>query len=345
MDYMQFTGELIDRFGIEDVIKEDDVAAFLKEHGINDPEQLAMALDFLEKTGAEILGRISPEPVKSGQSVDSITLYLNEIGRIRLLTREEEIACARKARAGDQEARSRMIESNLRLVVSIAKRYTFGGELMDLVQAGNLGLIRAVDTYDPERGIRFGSYARFWIKQFVNRSISNTYGIIRLPAYAWEMLPKIYRFQEEYSSRNQGKLPTAEVLSRKFHLQRETVESILRVAGGVASIDDFGDNETEDSVDRGCMAEDNRVEDCTLLTFMREEIEKVLKKELTEKEQFVVQMRYGINKAGTEMTLGEIGMTLGISKERVRQILLHALKKLRFSENTADSLLPWYSSL
>ena len=283
----------------------------------------------------------SSEEKEMEMNLDLVTLYLNEIGRFRLLTEEEERACAVKVRNGDEEARTLMINSNLRLVVRIAKRYAFRGNLMDLVQAGNIGLMKAVDRYDPENGTRFGVFAAFWIKQAVIRAISSTNGPVRIPPYIYEMIPSILRFREKYLISHEGENPDIDVIAKKFGFSEETVKSLFFFIADAKSLDIL-ESDVEDNRGRVYLISDEDVEERVTQNLLKEEIISVLQTVLTERERLILQMRYGMTETGETMTLEQIGKCFNLTRERIRQILNTVTQKLQNSKIVAERLWPWY---
>jgi RNA polymerase nonessential primary-like sigma factor len=272
--------------------------------------------------------RIAKPVGRPARSHDVTQIYLSEIGRSRLLTAEEEISLSRAARAGCVASRQRMIESNLRLVVNIARGYIKRGlPLLDLVEEGNLGLIRAVEKFDPERGCRFSTYATWWIRQSVERALMNQCRTVRLPIHVIRELTSYLRTARELEQKL-SRRPSAEEVARQLDIPSENVERL------------FGLNEPTASADEPMHAGTDRVmldsfadENCNgpETEYAEGAAERTLchwLEQLTPQQQEVVQHRFGLNGHGRK-TLEEVGVLLGVTRERVRQIQLAALARLR----------------
>ena len=279
-------------------------------------------------------GKFIPEDHSQGRSsLDATQLYLNEIGFSPLLTAEEELRFARLAQRGDAVGRKRMVESNLRLVVTIARRYSNRGlALLDLIEEGNLGLIRAVEKFDPERGCRFSTYATWWIRQTIDRAIMNQARTIRLPIHVMKELNGCLREVRKFTQWLDHE-PSAEEMAELLDKPVEVVKRLLRLNENVSSIDipagPYSDKSLLDSVP------DTQVTDPAELLqdqHVKEGIGRWLEK-LTDKQREVVCRRFGLR--GYEMsTLEEIGQELGLTRERVRQIQVQALRRLRVMMET-----------
>jgi RNA polymerase nonessential primary-like sigma factor len=265
---------------------------------------------------------------KYNKTLDATQIYLNEIGFSPLLSAEEEVFFARKALKGDEAARKRMIESNLRLVVKISRRYVNRGlALLDLIEEGNLGLIRAVEKFDPERGFRFSTYATWWIRQTIERAIMNQTRTIRLPIHVVKELNIYLRAARELSQKLDHE-PTPEEIARLLDKPVADVEHMLSLNERVTSIDaPIGNSSDRAIVDT---IADTRVSDpATLLqdADLTTSLDNWLD-ELTEKQREVLARRFGLR--GYEVsTLEEVGLEIGLTRERVRQIQVEALKRLR----------------
>lgn len=259
---------------------------------------------------------------------DATRLYLKEIGFSPLLTAEEEVFFARKAQKGDAAARRRMIESNLRLVVKIARRYMNRGlALLDLIEEGNLGLIRAVEKFDPERGFRFSTYATWWIRQTIERGIMNQTRTIRLPVHVLKEI-NIYQRAARYLSQKLDHEPTPEEVAQLLDKPIEDVKGMLGLNERLASVD----APLDDDPDRSLL--DAIADERTLdpeKAQQREDLQQLIESwlnELNDKQREVVERRFGLN--GREIsTLEEVGADIGVTRERVRQIQVEALKRLR----------------
>ncbi len=259
---------------------------------------------------------------------DATRLYLKEIGFSPLLTAEEEVYYARKAQKGDAAARRRMIESNLRLVVKIARRYMNRGlALLDLIEEGNLGLIRAVEKFDPERGFRFSTYATWWIRQTIERGIMNQTRTIRLPVHVLKEI-NIYQRAARYLSQKLDHEPTPEEVAQLLDKPIEDVKGMLGLNERLASVD----APLDDDPDRSLL--DAIADERTLdpeKAQQREDLQALIESwlnELNDKQREVVERRFGLNSREIS-TLEEVGADIGVTRERVRQIQVEALKRLR----------------
>jgi RNA polymerase nonessential primary-like sigma factor len=269
---------------------------------------------------------------QSGQTADATRIYLSEIGRSRLLTPEEEIALSRAARNGCVASRQRMIESNLRLVVNVARGYIKRGlPLLDLVEEGNLGLIRAVEKFDPERGCRFSTYATWWIRQSVERAIMNQCRTVRLPIHVIRELAIYLRTARELEQKL-NRRPSAEEVARQLDIPPENVERLFGLNEPTASADEplsaGSDRAVLDSI-----ADESTNDPAS--EYADQAAERMLAqwlKQLTKQQREVMEHRYGLNGHGRR-TLEEVGELLGVTRERVRQVQLAALARLRDISN------------
>ncbi|MBN1793827.1 MAG: sigma-70 family RNA polymerase sigma factor [Candidatus Omnitrophica bacterium] len=259
---------------------------------------------------------------------DPIKLYLKDIKNIPLLTPEEEVELSRKALRGDEEARTRMIRSNLRLVINIAKKYAkYGVPLMDLIEEGNLGLIKAVSKYNPEKGYRFSTYAAWWIKQYVTRAIANQAKTIRVPVYMTELMQRCKKTTERLTQRL-GRKPKVKEIAKEMGVDPEKVREIRRVVRRPASLDaPVGEDGTSEFID---IVEDQSIASPgeELAVFLQRERLDQLLELMDVREKRILELRFGLED-GEGKTLGETAKHFGITRERVRQIELQALKKLR----------------
>ncbi len=259
---------------------------------------------------------------------DATRLYLKEIGFSSLLTAQEEVFFARRAQKGEESARKRMIESNLRLVVKIARRYMNRGlSLLDLIEEGNLGLIRAVEKFDPERGFRFSTYATWWIRQTIERGIMNQTRTIRLPVHVLKEI-NIYQRAARHLSQKLDHEPTPEEVASLLDKPVEDVKEMLGLNERVASVDAPLDDDPDRSL-LDAIADEHAVDPEKML--QREDLQGLIAQwlaELNDKQREVVERRFGLN--GREIsTLEEVGADIGVTRERVRQIQVEALKRLR----------------
>ena len=261
-------------------------------------------------------------------AADSLVQYLNEIGKIPLLTKEEELALGRAAAAGEEEARRRLAEANLRLVVAVAKRFRGKGvELQDLIQEGNLGLMKAAERFDPERGCRFSTYATWWIRQYVMRCIANQGRAIRIPVHLFDAISKMNRCT--LTLRNQlCREPTDEEIAEELGTTAERVRYLRMVLLEPLSLNaECGEDEEYTLLD---LVASETAEDPETLTFnelRRERIQTALNT-LTPREKLVITMRFGLDD-GRPKTLEEVGCSFGLTRERIRQIEGKAIRKLR----------------
>jgi len=268
------------------------------------------------------------ESASAIKTLDATQLYLNEIGFSPLLSAEEEVHFARLARKGDAKGRKRMIESNLRLVVKISRRYINRGlSLLDLIEEGNLGLIRAVEKFDPERGFRFSTYATWWIRQTIERAIMNQTRTIRLPIHVVKELNVYLRAARELTQKLDHE-PSAEEIAALLERPVSDVKRMLALNERVASVDTpLGPNSDQSLLDT--VADDRSADPCT--TLQNNDITGSLSNwldELTDKQCEVVSRRFGLRGYQTS-TLEEVGHEIGLTRERVRQIQVEALKRLR----------------
>ena len=259
---------------------------------------------------------------------DPVKVYLKEIGRVPLLTPEEEIELAIRIADNDEKAKKRLAEANLRLVVSIAKRYVGRGmQFLDLIQEGNLGLIKAVDKFDYTKGFKFSTYATWWIRQAITRSIADQARTIRIPVHMIETINKLMRVQKQLVQ-EYGREPTPEEIAEEIHLPVERVRSVLKMAQQPISLQapvgDSDDTSFGDFIED--KAAENPMEEASF-SFLKEKIKDVLDT-LTDREREVIEQRFGL-RDGSPRTLEEVGRQFSVTRERIRQIEAKALRKLR----------------
>ncbi|MGA9852359.1 MAG: RNA polymerase sigma factor RpoS [Gammaproteobacteria bacterium] len=271
---------------------------------------------------------VEPEPQFGEEQIDATRIYLSEIGYSPLLTAEEEVYYGRRARQGDETSRRRMIESNLRLVVKIARKYLNRGlPLLDLIEEGNLGLIHAVEKFDPERGFRFSTYATWWIRQTIERGIMNQTRTIRLPIHVIKELNLYLRAARELSQ-TLDRTPSPEEIAALLDKPLGDVKRLLGLNERVASVDTpigkDGDRLLLDAI-----PDENNIDPSQILqdTDLQTIVEKWLSR-LNEKQREVMELRFGLN-GHDKGTLEEVGDAIGVTRERVRQIQMNALKRLR----------------
>ncbi len=276
----------------------------------------------------KLLEEESPEVYDSTSVKDSIKMYLKEIGKIPLLTPSQERELARRAQMGDKKAREKLITANLRLVVSIAKRYIGRGlPFLDLIQEGNIGLLKAVEKFDWRKGYKFSTYATWWIRQAITRAIADQARTIRIPVHMVETINKLNRLIREYYQEH-GEQPSTEELAKMMGKPVEKIEEILEAAKETISLE-APIGEDEDSTIGDFVADDSipSTKKEAMRMLIREEVEKVLRT-LNPREAMVLKMRYGLLD-GKAKTLEEVGQYFNVTRERIRQIEVKALRKLR----------------
>ncbi len=264
-------------------------------------------------------------------SDDSVRLYLREIGKIPLLNSEEELALAQRVVAGEKKAKDKMAEANMRLVVSIAKRYSGRGlDFLDLIQEGNTGLLRAVEKFDPDKGFKFSTYATWWIRQAITRAIADQARTIRIPVHMVETINKLLRTQRRMTQ-ELNREPTIEELAKELEMEPDKVEYVIKIKQDITSLDaGVGrDGEDEDSV-LGDFIEDEdgtTPEESATSQLLKEQVQSILST-LSDREQKIVKMRFGLEN-GKSHTLEVVGQEFAVTRERIRQIEAKALAKLR----------------
>ena len=282
-------------------------------------------LDDEEEVDMENLDLSVPEGISIE---DPVRMYLKEIGKVPLLSAEEEIDLAQRMEQGDESAKKRLAEANLRLVVSIAKRYVGRGMLfLDLIQEGNLGLIKAVEKFDYRKGYKFSTYATWWIRQAITRAIADQARTIRIPVHMVETINKLIRVSRQLLQ-ELGREPTPEEIAEEMHMSVERVREILKISQEPVSLE-TPIGEEEDS-HLGDFIQDDNVPvpaDAAAFTMLKEQLEDVLST-LTDREQKVLRLRFGLDE-GRDRTLEEVGKEFNVTRERIRQIEAKALRKLR----------------
>ena len=273
--------------------------------------------------------------VPDGVSIeDPVRMYLKEIGKVPLLTAEEEVDLAKRMAEGDESAKKRLAEANLRLVVSIAKRYVGRGMLfLDLIQEGNLGLIKAVEKFDYHKGFKFSTYATWWIRQAITRAIADQARTIRIPVHMVETMNKLTKVQRSLTQ-ELGREPSVEEIAENVHMDVNRVREILKLAQETVSLETPVGSEEESHL--ADFIEDDHTplpSDEAAFGQLKDDIRSVLDK-LNEREQKVLRMRFGLDD-GKEHTLEEVGQELHVTRERIRQIEAKALRKLRQSGKSA----------
>ena len=337
----------------KNVLEYQEIVDFLAELALNE-EQIEKVIEHLEKSGIDVL-RITNDDdddviddeeimlseedevdmenidlsVPDGISIeDPVRMYLKEIGKVPLLSAEEEIELAQRMEEGDEDAKKRLAEANLRLVVSIAKRYVGRGMLfLDLIQEGNLGLIKAVEKFDYRKGYKFSTYATWWIRQAITRAIADQARTIRIPVHMVETINKLIRVSRQLLQ-ELGREPLPEEIAEEMNLPVERVREILKISQEPVSLE-TPIGEEEDS-HLGDFIQDDNVPvpaDAAAFTLLKEQLVEVLST-LTEREQKVLRLRFGLDD-GRARTLEEVGKEFNVTRERIRQIEAKALRKLR----------------
>ena len=339
----------------KNVLEYQEISDFFKDFPL-EPEQMDKVFDFLEANGIDILRiqdndmddliisddddlNLSEEDevdmenidlsVPEGVSIeDPVRMYLKEIGKVPLLSAEEEITLAQRMEEGDENAKKRLAEANLRLVVSIAKRYVGRGMLfLDLIQEGNLGLIKAVEKFDYRKGYKFSTYATWWIRQAITRAIADQARTIRIPVHMVETINKLIRVSRQLLQ-ELGREPHPEEIAEEMDMSVDRVREILKISQEPVSLETpIGE---EEDIHLGDFIQDDNVPvpaDAAAFTLLKEQLVEVLGT-LTEREQKVLRLRFGLDD-GRARTLEEVGKEFNVTRERIRQIEAKALRKLR----------------
>ncbi len=282
-----------------------------------------------EEAEEEAVATNTPVYLDDDVADDSVRLYLREIGKIPLLNAEEELALAQRVVAGDKQAKDQMAEANMRLVVSIAKRYVGRGlDLLDLIQEGNTGLLRAVEKFDPDKGFKFSTYATWWIRQAITRAIADQARTIRIPVHMVETINKLLRTQRRLTQ-ELNREPTNEEIAKEMEIDVDKVEHIMKIKQDISSLDASIRDDEEDSVLADFIEDEDTVspEESATGQLLKEQVKDMLSA-LTEREQKILKLRFGLED-GKSHTLEEVGQEFSVTRERIRQIEAKALAKLR----------------
>ncbi len=310
--------------GIDNLLQnvEDAGISVVDSHGDPDPRALKATEKLFQKAMKDTS---APTGVKIN---DPVRMYLKEIGRVSLLTADQEVQLALRIEKGDEEAKQELAEANLRLVVSIAKRYVGRGmQFLDLIQEGNMGLMKAVEKFDYRRGFKFSTYATWWIRQAITRAIADQARTIRIPVHMVETINKLIRIQRQLLQ-DLGREPLPEEIGAEMDMPTEKVRNILKIAQEPVSLETpIGE---EDDSHLGDFIEDQGATspaDHAAYEMMKKQLENVLDT-LTDREENVLRLRFGLDDGRTR-TLEEVGKVFGVTRERIRQIEAKALRKLR----------------
>ena len=336
----------------KNVLEDREILDFFKGEQL-DAEKMDRIYDFLEANKVDVLSLSGEEELEpdlfledegDGEEIDMenidlsvpegvgtedpVRMYLKEIGKVPLLTSDEEIELAKRIELGDEEAKQRLAEANLRLVVSIAKRYVGRGmQFLDLIQEGNLGLIKAVEKFDYRKGYKFSTYATWWIRQAITRAIADQARTIRIPVHMVETINRLVRTQRQLLQ-SLGREPSPEEIAKEMDLPVDRVREIMKISQDPVSLE-TPIGEEEDS-HLGDFIQDDHVEvpvDAATFTLLHEQLMEVLET-LTDREQKVLRLRFGLDD-GRPRTLEEVGKEFNVTRERIRQIEAKALRKLR----------------
>ena len=360
MNMAKFSEKLVELLELakkkKNVLEYQEISDFFKDSPL-EVDQMEKVFDFLEASGVDVLritensgdellldndmdmdGMEDEEEVEldkidlsvpEGVSIeDPVRMYLKEIGKVSLLSADEEIELAKRMEKGDEAAKKRLAEANLRLVVSIAKRYVGRGMLfLDLIQEGNLGLIKAVEKFDYRKGYKFSTYATWWIRQAITRAIADQARTIRIPVHMVETINKLIRVSRQLLQ-ELGREPTPEEIAEEIDMPVDRVREILKISQEPVSLE-TPIGEEEDSHLGDFIQEDNVPvpADAAAFTLLKEQLVEVLST-LTDREQKVLRLRFGLDD-GRARTLEEVGKEFNVTRERIRQIEAKALRKLR----------------
>lgn len=313
-----------------------------KKEDILDAKDLNLDFDGPENIDLENEEELSDEELAiTAENVDafaddSVRMYLREIGKIPLLTPEEEAELAQRIIKGDKKAKDKMVEANMRLVVSIAKRYGGRGlDFLDLIQEGNTGLLRAVEKFDPDKGFKFSTYATWWVRQAITRAIADQARTIRIPVHMVETINKVLRTTRKLTS-ELNREPTNEEIAKALDMEPDKIDYVMRIKQDIASLDaSVGkEGDDEDSVLGDFVEDEGRdsPEESASNQILKEQLSEIIAT-LTDREQKIIRLRFGIG-GGRPHTLEEVGNEFDVTRERIRQIEAKALSKLRKNKDT-----------
>nr|WP_302595374.1 RNA polymerase sigma factor RpoD [uncultured Cellulosilyticum sp.] len=320
------------------VLEQDDINDVFSDMEL-EPSKIEQIYDYLETQNIDVIGNLNEIEVDDtdidfsnlpdGISIDDpVRMYLKEIGKVPLLSAEEEIVLAQRMQEGDQEAKKKLAEANLRLVVSIAKRYVGRGMLfLDLIQEGNLGLIKAVEKFDYTKGFKFSTYATWWIRQAITRAIADQARTIRIPVHMVETINKLMRVSRQLLQ-ELGRDPQPEEIAKRMEMPVSKVREIMKISQEPVSLETPIGEEEDSHLGDFIPDEDIPVPaEAAAFTLLKEQLIEVLDT-LTEREQKVLRLRFGLDD-GRARTLEEVGKEFSVTRERIRQIEAKALRKLR----------------
>lgn len=312
-----------------------------REHAKKAHDDIKIASPYRKRNDDDVVDSQDEREKRKEESIfdDSVKLYLQQLTKLPLATHDQEIDFARRIIEKDNDARAALIKANLRLVVSIAKKYTNRGLLfLDLIQEGNLGLLKSIEKFDYTLGYKFSTYSTWWIRQAITRALAEQSRVIRIPVHIMEIVNKV-RKNIRLFVQEKGREPTMEELSQRVDLPIERIEEVVRLTQEPVSLEVTVGNKEDTSLEN-YISNDDAVspEEAVIDSLLRDQIEKVLES-LTDKEQMVVKLRFGLDD-GIPRSLEEIGRILGVTRERVRQVEEKALKKLR--ANSPPKLKDYY---
>ena len=343
-EYEELKSRLLDIAGDEGLLTHEQVAKFLPNTPDNANDWRRLTKD-LKKEGIDIIspsgddddedewsnpdGMLLERTLDDISSHDLVRLYLRDIGQTELLSTDDERELAYQVKAGDEDAKQKMAEANLRLVVSIAKNYTGRGlEFLDLIQSGGTGLLTAVRKFEPDKGYKFSTYATWWIRQAIMRAIADQARTIRIPVHMHETINKLMRIQRRLAQ-ELNREPTHEEIAKEMEIEIEKVEHIMKIKQDPNSLDQSLRDDDQDSALADMIEDEDtaRPEEETTGQLLKEHVNQALE-HLSEREQKIIRMRFGLG-GGRDHTLEEVGQEIGVTRERIRQIEAKALNKLR----------------